>query len=108
MADSLVIVMDFTGEYRSFAGLCGLTSARLENLPEEIGQRMSGIVHADLSGIKIEGDKVRMADHILETKKLFKDFKGFLAVSDVNLRVERGPHPGLQGLPPVRDRDGSP
>ena len=31
-----------------------------------------------------------MADHILETRKLSKDFKGFSAVSDVNLKVERG------------------
>jgi branched-chain amino acid transport system ATP-binding protein len=31
-----------------------------------------------------------MADYILETKKLSKDFKGFSAVSDVNLKVERG------------------
>lgn len=31
-----------------------------------------------------------MADYILETRKLSKDFKGFTAVSDVNLRVERG------------------
>jgi branched-chain amino acid transport system ATP-binding protein len=31
-----------------------------------------------------------MADFILETKKLSKEFKGFSAVSDVNLRVERG------------------
>ena len=29
-------------------------------------------------------------DYILETKKLTKEFKGFSAVSDVNLRVERG------------------
>jgi branched-chain amino acid transport system ATP-binding protein len=31
-----------------------------------------------------------MADFILETRKLSKEFKGFSAVSDVNLRVERG------------------
>ena len=31
-----------------------------------------------------------MADYILETRKLSKDFKGFSAVSDVNLQVERG------------------
>lgn len=31
-----------------------------------------------------------MADVILETKKLTKEFKGFTAVSDVNLQVERG------------------
>ena len=31
-----------------------------------------------------------MADYILETRKLSKDFKGFTAVSDVNLKVERG------------------
>jgi branched-chain amino acid transport system ATP-binding protein len=31
-----------------------------------------------------------MADYVLETRKLSKNFKGFLAVSDVNLRVERG------------------
>ena len=29
-------------------------------------------------------------DYILETKKLTKEFKGFTAVSDVNLRVKRG------------------
>src|SRR6202140_3680873 len=31
-----------------------------------------------------------MADYILETRKLSKEFKGFSAVSDVNLQVERG------------------
>jgi branched-chain amino acid transport system ATP-binding protein len=31
-----------------------------------------------------------MADYILETRKLSKEFKGFSAVSDVNLKVERG------------------
>jgi len=31
-----------------------------------------------------------MADHILETKNLSKEFKGFTAVSDLNLRVTRG------------------
>jgi len=31
-----------------------------------------------------------MADVILETKKLTKEFKGFTAVSEVNLQVERG------------------
>ena len=31
-----------------------------------------------------------MTDYILETKKLTKDFKGFTAVSEVNLRVSRG------------------
>jgi branched-chain amino acid transport system ATP-binding protein len=30
------------------------------------------------------------ADYILETRNLFKEFKGFVAVSDVNLRVCRG------------------
>jgi branched-chain amino acid transport system ATP-binding protein len=31
-----------------------------------------------------------MADYILETRRLSKEFKGFSAVSDVNLQVERG------------------
>jgi branched-chain amino acid transport system ATP-binding protein len=31
-----------------------------------------------------------MPDYILETKNLFKEFKGFVAVSDVSLRVRRG------------------
>ena len=31
-----------------------------------------------------------MSDHILETKNLTKEFKGFAAVTDVNLRVSRG------------------
>jgi branched-chain amino acid transport system ATP-binding protein len=31
-----------------------------------------------------------MADFILETRKLSKEFQGFSAVSDVNLRVQRG------------------
>lgn len=31
-----------------------------------------------------------MADVILETKRLTKEFKGFIAVSDVNLQVQRG------------------
>ena len=30
------------------------------------------------------------ADYILETRNLVKEFKGFVAVSDVNLRVRRG------------------
>lgn len=31
-----------------------------------------------------------MSEHILETRELTKDFKGFVAVNDVNLQVERG------------------
>lgn len=31
-----------------------------------------------------------MPDYILETRKLTKEFKGFTAVSDLNLKVERG------------------
>ena len=31
-----------------------------------------------------------MADYILETHSLTREFKGFMAVSDVNLRVRRG------------------
>src|ERR1035437_5801610 len=31
-----------------------------------------------------------MDDYILETKSLTKEFKGFVAVSDVNLKVRRG------------------
>ncbi len=32
----------------------------------------------------------RMDDYILETRSLTKEFKGFVAVSDVNLKVKRG------------------
>lgn len=31
-----------------------------------------------------------MSDFILETRGLTKEFKGFTAVSDVNLKVQRG------------------
>jgi branched-chain amino acid transport system ATP-binding protein len=31
-----------------------------------------------------------MSDVILETKQLTKEFKGFTAVNDVNLKVQRG------------------
>jgi len=31
-----------------------------------------------------------MSDHILETKNLVKEFRGFVAVNDVNLKVRRG------------------
>ena len=31
-----------------------------------------------------------MTDHILETKNLVKEFRGFVAVNDVNLKVRRG------------------
>ncbi|HEY6248623.1 MAG TPA: ABC transporter ATP-binding protein [Candidatus Angelobacter sp.] len=37
------------------------------------------------------------ADYILETKSLAKEFKGFVAVSEVNLRVRRGAIHGLIG-----------
>jgi branched-chain amino acid transport system ATP-binding protein len=40
---------------------------------------------------------VPAADYILETRGLTKDFKGFVAVSDVNLRVRRGAIHGLIG-----------
>ncbi|MBQ0755772.1 MAG: ATP-binding cassette domain-containing protein, partial [Amphritea sp.] len=30
------------------------------------------------------------ADYVLETRNLVKEFKGFTAVDDVNLKVERG------------------
>ena len=31
-----------------------------------------------------------MSDHILETRNLVKEFRGFVAVNDVNLKVRRG------------------
>src|SRR5690606_19695847 len=31
-----------------------------------------------------------MTDHILETRRLVKEFRGFVAVNDVNLKVRRG------------------
>ena len=31
-----------------------------------------------------------MSDTIIETKQLTKEFKGFVAVKDVNLKVRRG------------------
>ena len=31
-----------------------------------------------------------MAEYVLETRKLSKEFKGFSAVNDLNLQVERG------------------
>lgn len=37
------------------------------------------------------------ADYILETRNLVKQFKGFVAVNDVNLRVRRGAIHGLIG-----------
>ncbi|WP_458096649.1 ABC transporter ATP-binding protein [Roseomonas sp. WA12] len=38
-----------------------------------------------------------MQEHILETEGLTKEFRGFVAVSDVNLRVRRGTIHGLIG-----------
>ena len=38
-----------------------------------------------------------MSDFILETKALTKEFRGFAAVSDVNLQVRRGTIHGLIG-----------
>jgi branched-chain amino acid transport system ATP-binding protein len=40
---------------------------------------------------------VPATDYILETRGLTKDFKGFVAVNDVNLRVRRGAIHGLIG-----------
>jgi DNA helicase HerA-like ATPase len=63
--DSLVIVIDFTGEYKSFVELVGLHSRAIEDLPGAIEKRARGIVHFDLGGIKQEGGKVDAADKIL-------------------------------------------
>ena len=38
-----------------------------------------------------------MADYILETEDMTKEFRGFAAVSGVNLRVQRGSIHGLIG-----------
>lgn len=65
MGDALVVIIDFTGEYRSFIEFVGFKSAALEKLLEEIEMRTSGIVHADLGGIKTESEKVSAADRIL-------------------------------------------
>ena len=65
MMDSLVVVIDFTGEYRGFVELVGLRSAAPEDFPKEIGDRSKGIIHFDLGGMKRERDKVDAADKIL-------------------------------------------
>ena len=43
------------------------------------------------------GDMSDTTDYILETDALFREFKGFVAVSDVSLRVRRGHVHGLIG-----------
>src|SRR5690606_21769440 len=39
---------------------------------------------------KIKNTSAGMSNYILETRHLYKEFRGFVAVSDVNLRVRRG------------------
>src|SRR3954451_192884 len=43
------------------------------------------------------GRAIRVSDIILETEGLTKEFRGFVAVGDVNLRVRRGSIHGLIG-----------
>jgi branched-chain amino acid transport system ATP-binding protein len=45
-----------------------------------------------LAGMAPADDRIEMAEHdfILETRHLVKEFKGFVAVNDVSLRVQRG------------------
>ena len=47
-----------------------------------------------------------MNDFILETRGLTKEFKGFTAVSDVNLKVQRGTIHALIG-PNGKESDGA-
>lgn len=63
--DSLVIVIDFTGEYKCFVELVGENSAQPEDAMAIVESRSKGIVHFDLSGITSEAGKVGVADGIL-------------------------------------------
>jgi len=58
-------------------------------LPDPTG---SAIIAAQSEGRRKAGGAAYMADHdtILETRSLVKEFKGFVAVSDVSLKVRRG------------------
>jgi Helicase HerA, central domain len=63
--DSLVIVVDFTGEYKGFVDLVGERSVLPSHVAAVVEGRSKGIVHVDLSGIAGETNKVRIADDLL-------------------------------------------
>jgi branched-chain amino acid transport system ATP-binding protein len=47
--------------------------------------------------LKLSGERSRVSDIILETQGMTKEFRGFVAVQDVNLKVRRGTIHGLIG-----------
>ncbi len=62
---SLVIAIDFTGEYKDFAELVGEESVPPTEVAAAVEVRSKGIVHVDLSGTAGEAKKVGIADGIL-------------------------------------------
>lgn len=62
---SLVIAIDFTGEYKGFVVLVGEESVPPDSVLAAIGRKGKGIIHVDLSGVAGERNKVRAADALL-------------------------------------------
>jgi hypothetical protein len=63
--DSLVIIVDFTGEYKGFVELVGERSVPPSEVAAVVKGKGKGIVHIDLSSIASEANKVKIADGIL-------------------------------------------
>jgi hypothetical protein len=65
ISESLVVIVDFTGEYRGFVELVGEGSVAPETVNAVLDARAKGIIHVDLSRASGEAVKVRMADAVL-------------------------------------------
>ncbi|MGA3020876.1 MAG: ATP-binding protein [Candidatus Micrarchaeales archaeon] len=64
MLDSLVVIIDFTGEYKEFVDLIGEKEMRLEDLDDVLSSNYPGIAYVNLKSIGNERNKVKLADDV--------------------------------------------
>lgn len=66
MLDSLILLLDFTGEYKIFVELVGDRQVSLDQVAALLGTQSSGIIYLNLKDCGDEQDKVDAADTVLK------------------------------------------
>jgi nucleoside-triphosphatase THEP1 len=62
MLDSLVVIIDFTGEYKEFVDIIGEKEIHLEDLDDILSSNNPGIAYMNLKSTRNERNKVKLAD----------------------------------------------
>ncbi len=66
LLDSMIVLVDFTGEYKSFISIVGATETRVDALKNALGSEISQIVYVNLKDAGDERRKVELAGSVFE------------------------------------------